>query len=152
MCKSFPLFLYLYPKLLQAHTTISTWFWTEAKWIWAPALMTALWLWWSRSLGWWSTLTRPRLFAEVTSHPFSLFLHDVFHSDVSKALVSRWRRLLAFLQHSLPPEDLRAQWLQTDVGEVWRGLLLWSLSQSQDLPPGPGWCERSGLLEAYHEV
>lgn len=32
--------------------------------------MMALWLWWSRSLGWWSTLTRHRLCAGVTADPF----------------------------------------------------------------------------------
>lgn len=52
--------------------------------------MMALWLWWSRSLGWWSTLTRHRLCAGVTADPFfSVFYSiglDVWGIDFSCCL------------------------------------------------------------------
>lgn len=66
-----PLF-FTHPQLLQVHTTTSTWCWTGARWSWATASKTALWLWWSRSPGWWSTPIRHRLCAEVTTDPFLL--------------------------------------------------------------------------------
>ena len=165
-CTNWLTFLHLYlpllrsavtqPQLLQVLTTTSTWWWTGAKWSWATASTTALWLWWSRSPGWWSTLTRHRRCAEVTTDPFfsdfcSVRLSWKFVARISPAACV-YCRVLALLQRSLPPEDLLAEWLWTNVGGVWRGLLVWSLSQSQDLPPWPGWCQGPGLLEAHHEV
>ena len=74
-----------HPQLLQVPTTTSTWCWTGAKWSWATASRTALWLWWSRSPAWWSTLTRHRRCAEVTTDPiFFWFLQRSFHLGVCR--------------------------------------------------------------------
>lgn len=39
-------------------------------------------------------------------------------------------RLLAVIQYTVSCWNLQPEWLQCDVGEIWRRLLLWSLSPS----------------------
>lgn len=80
----------------------------------------------------------------------TIFLSFVL--DLVFLTASVYHRLLAILQHSLPQKDLHAEWVRRNVAEVWRWLLIRSLSQSQDLPSRPGQCQGPGLFEAYHEV
>lgn len=80
---------------MQGRTTTSTWCWTEVKSSWVTTLMMALWPSWSRSLGWWNSLTKLRLYAEVTAPPslsfFCLLSHlSQFFSGLDTHVTGYW--------------------------------------------------------------